>query len=102
MAEQIKVDSRVMRNASQTLQTEAGRLFSQFEAMQQEVASFARRMRGTTIETAERQFSAMRPTFENIRRDMQAYSQFLMNAADEFEQREREGTSQAQQQGRIF
>jgi WXG100 family type VII secretion target len=102
MAEQIKVESRVIRSVSGTLQTEAGKLFSQYEAMQQEVAGFARRMRGTTIETAEKQFTAMRPTFEKIRQDIQNYSQFLSQAAEEYERAERDGTAAAGQQGRIF
>ena len=101
MAGRIEVESRVIRSVSQTLQTEAGKLFVQFEAMQQEVQGFGRRMRGTVIETAYTTFSGMKPAFERIRLDIQNYSQFLTSAAEDYERVEREGTAVGQQQGKF-
>jgi len=94
---------RVLRGISQTLQAEAERLFSLFEAMQEEVDSLTVRLQGqgTAIEVAGMQFSAMRPTFERIREDIQTYSRFLSSAADEYERIERDVIAQAQQQGRF-
>jgi len=73
-----------IRDVSQTLQAEAGKLFTLFEAMQQEVTLIAKRTRDPTIVTFDRQFSAMRPAFERVRADIQNYSWFLSSAADEY------------------
>ena len=101
MAE-IVVDSGVMRDKSKTIATEANTIQTRYEEMLQEVNSFANKMKGTTVETAQKQFAGMKPTFNTIVEDMKKYSTFLSEAADYYEKIENQGTQKAQEQGNIF
>jgi len=102
MTEHIKVESRHIRDVSGTLQTEASNLFSYYEAMLNEVRNFTSNMSGTTIDAIHTQFNGMTPTFDRMRVDMQSYSTWLAQAADDYERLENEQTAQAQQQGVRF
>lgn len=99
---QIVVDSGVMRDKSKTIANEATTIQTRYQEMLQEVNSIANKMRGTTIETAQKQFAGMKPTFETIVEDMKKYSTFLSDAADAYDKAERDGTQKAEQQGKVF
>ena len=98
---QIVVDSTVMRDKSKTIATDAEKIQSRYDAMLQEVNAMTNKMKGTTIDTARKQFADMKPAFERIVEDMKKYSTFLSEAADYYEKIEREATAAAQEQGGI-
>ena len=54
---QVVVDSRVMRDKAKTLENSAGMIQSLYAEMLQEVTATANRMKGTTIETEQKQFA---------------------------------------------
>lgn len=99
---QVVVDSRVMRDKAKTLENSAGMIQSLYAEMLQEVTATANKMKGTTIETEQKQFASMQNAFDTIVKDIKAYSAFLTQAAEEYELAEREGTQKAQEQGKIF
>lgn len=99
---QIVVDSTVMRDKAKTIATEAATIQSRYEEMLQEVNSFANKMRGTTVETAQKQFAGMKSTFDTFVDDMKKYGTFLENAAGYYEKVESQGTQKAQEQGKPF
>lgn len=98
---QIVVDSAVMRDKAKTIASEAEKIKIRYDEMLKEINSMASKMRGTTIETAQKQFAGMETKFEAIVADMKKYSTFLENAADHYEKGEQKGTQQAQEQGRF-
>lgn len=99
---QVVVDSRVMRDKAETLETEAEKIRTLYDEMLRDVNSTANKMKGTTIDTERKQFASMQNTFETIVKDMKAYGAFLVQAAEGYEAAEREGTQRAQEQGKIF
>lgn len=99
---QVVVDSTVMRDKAKTLENASVTIQSLYAEMLQEVTTTANRMKGTTIETAKKQFASMQPDFDTIVKDMKAYSNFLTQAAEYYEAAEREGNQKAQEQGKIF
>lgn len=99
---QIVVDSTVMRDKAQTITTEATTIQSRYEEMLQEVNSMASKMRGTTIETAQKQFAGMQNVFQTIVEDMKKYGTFLTEAAEAYDAAEQKGIQKAQEQGRVF
>ena len=99
---QVVVDSEVMRDKAKTIENSAVTIQKLYAEMLQEVTTTANKMKGTTIETAKKQFAAMQKDFDNIVKDMKDYSTFLTQAAEYFEAAENEGTQKAQEQGKIF
>lgn len=99
---QIVVDSSVMRDKAQTIETAAETIQSLYTEMLQEVTSTANKMEGTTIETQREQFAGMQTNFDTFVTDVKAYSTFLTQAAESYEAAEEEGTQKAQEQGKIF
>ena len=99
---QVVVDSSVMRDKAKTLENAAVTIQSLYAEMLQEVTTTANKMKGTTIDTAKKQFANMETTFDTIVKDMKAYSTFLTQAAEAYEVAEREGTQRAQEQGKVF
>jgi WXG100 family type VII secretion target len=99
---QIKVDSRVMREKANVLSTQATSMLNLYNEMDREVSGIHNRMKGTTVDTAVQQFRGMKPTFERIRTDIEKYSAFLNQAAENYDRTEAEGTASAQQQGKPF
>ena len=99
---QIVVDSQVMREKANTLETEATKFTTLYSEMLNEVKSFESRMKGTTIENAYTQFAGMQNAFTKIAEDMKSYSQFLKEAAEAYDRAESEGTRKAQEQGKVF
>ena len=99
---QIVVDSQVMIDKASTLETEATNITNLYNEMLQEVNTTAGRMKGTTIETQQKQFAGMQNAFNKIAEDMKSYSQFLKDAAEAYDRAESEGTSKAQEQGKVF
>ncbi len=99
---QVVVDSQVMKDKAKTLETEANTIQRLYSEMLQEVSTTAGKMKGTTIETQKKQFAGMQPTFETIVKDMKAYSTFLTQAAESYEEAEKVGTQKAQEQGKFF
>lgn len=99
---QVVVDSSVMRDKAKTLENAAVTIQSLYAEMLQEVTTTSNKMKGTTIETAKKQFANMQNTFDTIVKDMKAYGTFLTQAAESYEAAEREGTQKAQEQGKVF
>ncbi len=99
---QVVVDSSVMRDKAKTLENASVNIQSLYAEMLQEVTTTANKMKGTTIETAKKQFAGMQGTFDTIVKDVKAYSTFLTQAAESYETAEREGTQKAQEQGKVF
>ena len=99
---QVVVDSGVMRDKSKTLQTAATKINSLYAEMDTEITGIGNKMKGTTVETAVKQFKSMKATFDTIYKDMNKYSEFLTQAAESYERAENEGTQKAQQQGKVF
>lgn len=98
---QVVVDSNVMRDKAQVIETSASNIQKLYSEMLQEVNSTASKMKGQTIDTQKQKFSSMQKNFETIAKDMQAYSNFLKQAAEEYDKVEKTGIQQAQQQGRF-
>jgi WXG100 family type VII secretion target len=99
---QIVVDSSVMRDKAKTLSGASSKIKTLYDDMLNEVDKTASSMKGTTIETQQKQFKSMQSKFHTISADIQKYSDFLAQAADSYEAAENEGTQKAQQQGKIF
>ena len=99
---QVVVNSGVMRDKAKTLENAAVTIQSLYAEMLQEVTTTANRMKGTTIETEKKQFASMQSAFDEIVKDIKAYSAFLTQAAEGYEAAEQEGTQKAQEQGKIF
>ena len=99
---QIMVDSRVMRDKAQTLETAAKSISTIYSDMLQEVTTTANKMKRDTIETQKKQFAGMQPVFETIAKDMQAYADFLKEAADQYDRSENEGKQKAEEVGKVF
>lgn len=98
---QVVVDSNVMRDKAQVIETSASNIQKLYSEMLQEVNSTASKMKGQTIDTQKQKFASMQKNFEIIAKDMQAYSNFLKQAAEEYDKVEKTGLQQAQQQGRF-
>jgi WXG100 family type VII secretion target len=99
---QVVVDSGVMRDKAKTIENASVSIQKLYADMLQEVTTTANKMKGTTIETEKKQFAGMQNKFDSIVKDIKAYSTFLTQAAESYEQAEAEGTQKAQQQGKIF
>lgn len=99
---QITVDSTVMRDKAKTLENAAVTIQSLYAEMLQEVTTTANKMEGQAIEISKKQFAGMQGAFDTIVKDMKAYSTFLVQAADSYEESERIGIQNAQEQGKIF
>lgn len=99
---QVVVDSVVMREKAKTIENAAVKIQTLYAEMLQEVTVTANKMKGSTIETEKKQFASMQSTFDEIVKDMRAYSVFLTEAAENYETAEREGTQKAQEQGKVF
>jgi len=99
---QVVVDSNVMRDKAKTLETASTSIKTLYTEMLQEINTTAGKMKGTTVETAKKQFAGMQNTFETIAADIKAYSTFLTQAAESYESAEQDGTQKAQEQGKIF
>ncbi len=99
---QVIVDSSVMRDKAKTLENAAVKIDTLYREMLQEVTVTSNKMKGTTVETAKKQFASMQASFDTIVQDIKAYSAFLTQAAESYEAAESEGTQKAQEQGRIF
>jgi WXG100 family type VII secretion target len=99
---QVVVDSGVMRDKAKTLETASTTINRLYAEMLDEVTRTANSMKGDTIETQKKQFASMQKKFDEIVKDIKAYSTFLVQAAESYEKAENEGTQKAQQQGKIF
>jgi len=99
---QVVVDSSVMRDKAKTIQTAATKINSLYAEMDTEITGINAKMKGTTIETAVKQFKSMKPKFDSIYTDINRYGDFLTQAATSYDQAENAGTQAAQQQGKIF
>lgn len=99
---QIVVDSGVMLDKAKTLENAAVTIQTLYAEMLQEVTVTANKMRGTAIETQKQKFAGMQDEFETIVKDMRAYSQFLIEAAESFAAKENYGVQQAEEQGEVF
>lgn len=99
---QVVVDSNVMRDKAQNIKTAGDKIATLFTEMMQEVNTTASSMKGTTIDTQKQQFANMQGVFETFKTDMNNYSTFLTNAAENYEAVEQQGTQMAQEQGKVF
>lgn len=99
---QVVVDSAVMRDKAKTIETASSTIQKLYTEMLQEVNTTAGKMKGTTIETQKKQFASMQSRFEIFAKDVKAYGTFLTQAAESYDAAEREGTTKAQEQGKIF
>ena len=99
---QVVVDSGVMRNKAETLGKAATKIASLYAEMLQDVKMTASAMKGETIEIQKNKFEGMKPSFDQIATDMKAYSTFLTQAAEGYEQAEKQGKQKAEEQGRPF
>ena len=99
---QVVVDSGVMRDKAKTILTAATKINSLYAEMDTEITTVGGRMKGTTIDTAVRQFKSMKPKFDSIYADLNKYNEFLSTAAENYDRVENDGTQMAQSQGKIF
>ena len=99
---QVVVDSSVMRDKAKTLENAARTIQSLYAEMLMEVTVTANKMKGKTIETEKKQFANMQNTFDVIVEDIKAYSDFLNQAAESYEETELFGIVKAQEQGKPF
>lgn len=99
---QVVVDSSVMRDKAKTLENAARTIQSLYAEMLMEVTVTANKMKGKTIETEKKQFANMQNTFDVIVEDIKAYSDFLNQAAESYEETELFGITKAQEQGKSF
>lgn len=99
---QVVVDSSVMRDKAKTLENAARTIQSLYAEMLMEVTVTANKMKGKTIETEKKQFANMQNTFDVIVEDIKAYSDFLNQAAESYEETELFGITKAQEQGKPF
>lgn len=98
---QVVVDAAVMRDKAQTIENAANSIQKLYQEMLQEVNSMTGKMKGTAIETQQKQFAGMQKNFETFATDMKAYGNFLKQAAEAYEKEENAGIQQAQQQGKF-
>ena len=99
---QVVVDSSVMRDKAKTLENAARTIQSLYAEMLMEVTVTANKMKGKTIETEKKQFANMQNIFDVIVEDITAYSDFLNQAAESYEETELFGITKAQEQGKPF
>ena len=99
---QVVVGSSVMRDKAKTLENAARTIQSLYAEMLMEVTVTANKMKGKTIETEKKQFANMQNTFDVIVEDIKAYSDFLNQAAESYEETELFGIAKAQEQGKPF
>ena len=99
---QVVVDSSVMRDKAKTLENAARTIQSLYAEMLMEVTVTANKMKGKTIETEKKQFANMQNIFDVIVEDIKAYSDFLNQAAESYEETELYGITKAQEQGKPF
>ncbi len=99
---QVVVDSAVMRDKAKAIETASNNIQKLYMEMLQEVNTTAGKMKGRTIETQKKQFASMQSRFETFAKDIKAYSTFLTQAAESYDVAERDGTDEAQKQGKIF
>lgn len=99
---QVVVDSSVMRDKAKTLENAARTIQSLYAEMLMEVTVTANKMKGKTIETEKKQFANLQSTFDVIVEDIKAYSDFLNQAAESYEETELFGITKAQEQGKPF
>ena len=99
---QVVVDSSVMRDKAKTLENAARTIQSLYAEMLMEVTVTANKMKVKTIETEKKQFANMQNIFDVIVEDIKAYSDFLNQAAESYEETELFGITKAQEQGKPF
>lgn len=99
---QIVVDSSVMRDKAKTIDDAAKKIQTLYADMLKEVNTTASSMKGTTIETEKKQFANMQSVFDKFVTDIKAYSTFLLQAAEGYEETEKKGTAAAAEQGKVF
>lgn len=99
---QVVVDSSVMRDKAKMIENAATSIQKLYQEMLQEVNSTASKMKGTTIETQQKQFASMQKNFDTFVTDIKAYGTFLNQAAEAYDKVENTGTQNAQKQGKIF
>ena len=99
---QVVVDSSVIRDKAKTLENAARTIQSLYAEMLMEVTVTANKMKGKTIETEKKQFANMQNIFDVIVEDIKAYSDFLNQAAESYEETELFGITKAQEQGKPF
>ena len=99
---QVVVDSSVMRDKAKTLENAERTIQSLYAEMLMEVTVTANKMKGKTIETEKKQFANMQNIFDVIVEDIKAYSDFLNQAAESYEETELFGITKAQEQGKPF
>jgi len=91
----IVVNSRVLREKSETIKSVSTTVSRLYKEMLQDVTSTANRMRGTAVETQKKEFEQMQTKFKIFNEDLSKYSTFLTNAAGEYERIEKQGTDNA-------
>ena len=99
---QVVVDSSVMRDKAKTLENAARTIQSLYAEMLMEVTVTANKMKVKTIETEKKQFANMQNIFDVIVEDIKAYSDFLNQSAESYEETELFGITKAQEQGKPF
>ena len=99
---QVVVDSNVMRTKAEAIKGAADKIQTLYTTMLNEVNTTAGKMKGTTIETEQKQFASMKASFETFVADIKNYSIVLPESAEAYETAEANGTQEAQQQGKIF
>lgn len=99
---QVVVDSSIMRDKAKTIDNAAKTILDLYNEMLREVTSTASNMKGSTIETQKKQFESMQSVFETFSKDIESYSSFLTQAAEQYEAAENEGLQKAQEQGKVF
>lgn len=99
---QVVVNTAVMRDKANTIGNAADTIQSLFDQMLNEVTTTANSMEGNTIEAQKESFKSMKPTFERIVEDMKNYKAFLENAAEYYGKVEEKGTTEAEEQGKVF
>lgn len=99
---QVIVNSTVMREKAKIIEKAATDISRLYAEMLQEVNTTGNQMKGTVIDTEKKQFANMQSVFDTFAKDIQTYSNFLNQAAEQYEIAQKEGEQRAQEQGKIF
>lgn len=99
---QIVVDSSVMRDKARTIKDNAETIKTSYTDMLTELRNVTSRMKSGTLDTMRDKFAGMQSTFDTFVTDMNAYRDFLIDAAENYEKVEQEGKAKAEDLGRVF
>lgn len=99
---QIVVDSNVMRDKAKTIKDNAETIKTSYTDMLTELRNVTSRMKSGTLDTMRDKFAGMQSAFDTFVTDMNAYRDFLIDAAENYEKVEQEGKAKAEDLGKGF